>query len=256
MTRIDLRAQQVTAAIAISDLSFAYPDRPNLLQNINLQVMPGERLGVVGPNGAGKTTLFTLICGLLHPLEGKVILFGEPVIPGQFRPDIGLVFQNPDDQMFSASVWEDVSFGPQNMGLIAPELNSRVSEALLMTGTQDLVDRLPHHLSGGEKRMVAIATVLAMQPQLVIYDEPSANLDMRSRRRLIKFLQSSKETSLIASHDLELILEVCDRVILLDEGQMIADGKTTVIMGNRPLMEQHGLEMPHSLFPHDHSPFD
>ena len=180
------------------------------------------------------------------------MLFGDPVVPGQFRPDIGLVFQNPDDQLFSASVWEDVSFGPQNMGLVPPELNSRVSEALLLTGTQDLVERPPHHLSGGEKRMVAIASVLAMQPQLVIYDEPSANLDMRARRRLIKFLQSSQETSLVASHDLELIIEVCDRVILLDEGQVIADGETRQIMGNQALMERHGLEMPHSLIPHHH----
>ena len=252
MTQIYAPPQVMTAAIALHQLQFAYPDRPPTLQDVNLRVTPGERVGVIGPNGAGKTTLFHLICGILTPTRGEVILFERPVCPDEFRPDIGLVFQNPDDQLFSTSVWEDVAFGPQNMGLSPAEVNHRVTESLRLTGVQALRDRPPHHLSGGEKRMVAIATIQAMHPQLVIYDEPSANLDLRARRRLIQFLQASQQTLVLASHDLELVLEVCDRVVVLDAGQIVVDGPTRQVMGNPVLMEQHGLELPHSLVPHPH----
>jgi cobalt/nickel transport system ATP-binding protein len=241
---------QEAAAVHVKELWFSYPDKPNVLQNINLQIQPGERVGVVGPNGSGKTTLFMSLCGVLVPASGEITVFGEPIVSGAFRPDIGLVFQNPDDQLFSASVWDDVAFGPQNMGLPPEEVQQRVTEALRLTGMQTLAHRPPHHLSGGEKRMVAIAGILAMHPKVVIYDEPSANLDLRARRRLIQFLCQSEQTLIISAHDLECILEVCDRVILIDEGQIIADGDPGEIMSDAALMQAHGLEKPHSLMPH------
>ncbi|MBK4731038.1 energy-coupling factor ABC transporter ATP-binding protein [Oxynema sp. CENA135] len=239
-------------AISIAGLYFSYPDKADVLQDVSLHIVKGERVGLIGANGAGKTTLFLSICGILKPNSGNISVFDRPVVTGEFRPEIGLVFQNPNDQLFCASVWDDVAFGPQNMGLSASEVERRVQEALGIAGVADLVHRPPHHLSGGQKQMVAIAGILAMQPQLVMYDEPSANLDLRSRRRIINFLQSSPQTLLISSHDLELILQVCDRVILMDEGRIIATGKPEEIMGDRQLMESRGLEKPHSLIPHFH----
>ena len=234
-------------ALSVYDLSFAYPDHLQVLKGLNFQVSVGEKVGLIGPNGAGKTSLFLSICGALSPLSGEVMLFNHPVHPGDFRPEIGLVFQNPNDQLFSLSVRDDIAFGPLNMGLSADEVEARVQEALMLTGVSELADRPPHHLSGGEKRMAAIASVLAMRPQLMLYDEPSANLDIRSRRRLIQFLQASQQTIMVSSHDLDLILEVCDRVILLDQGEIIADGSAHEVMRDASLMEAHGLEKPNSL---------
>lgn len=237
-------------AIAIRGVSFSYPDKPNTLHNVTLTIQAGERVAIIGPNGAGKTTLFMSVCGVLRPHQGDIQIFGTPINLGEFRPEIGLVFQNPDDQLLSASVWDDVAFAPQNMGLSEVEVHERVRQALRLTGTSELAHRAPHHLSGGEKRMVAIAGVLAMHPQVVIYDEPSANLDLRARRRLINFLKGTTETLVISSHDLEFLLEVCDRAVLMDEGRIIADGDPASIMGDQTLMEEHGLEKPHSLVPH------
>jgi len=240
----------IDPVLTVSGLWFSYPDRPNVLQEVTLRVLPGERVGLIGPNGSGKTTFFLEVCGVLKPSAGEIVVLGKPVRNGDFRSDIGLVFQNPDDQLFCPSVWDDVAFGPQNMGLSRDEVEARVTEVLSAVGVVELTNRPAHHLSEGEKRMVSIATVLAMRPQLLIYDEPSANLDIRSRRRLIRLLQASKETILIASHDLELVLEVCNRVVLIDDGRIIADGNPRSIMGNDKLMEAHGQEKPHSLVPH------
>ena len=234
-------------AITITNLWVAYPNQPPILKHLNLNVFSGERVGLIGANGAGKTTLFLSICGVLAPLEGEIGLFGKPIEAGKFRPEIGLVFQNPDDQLFCSTVRDDVAFGPENMGIEPKLVARRVEEALSLTGMGHLVDRVPHQLSGGEKCMVAIATVLAMGPQLVLYDEPTANLDLGARRRLIDFLQSSQQTLIISSHDLEMILEVCDRVLLLHQGQIIADDLPKQVMRKRQLMEEHGLEVPHSL---------
>ena len=245
-----MERQMQRPALVVSGLSFSYPDKSDVLQEVSLEILPGERVGLIGPNGAGKTTLFLLACGVLKPDAGEIVLFGKPVTNGDFRPEIGMIFQNSDDQLFCPSVWDDVAFGPQNLGLSREEVATRVAEVLSTTGTLELADRPPHHLSGGEKRMVSIAGVLAMHPRLVIYDEPNANLDTRSRRRLIRFLQASQETILIASHDLELILEVCDRVILMDEGRIVANGNPREMMCDVELMETHGLEKPHSLVPH------
>ncbi len=233
--------------LVVSGLSFHYADGRAVLRNLGLVVQSGERVGVIGSNGAGKTTLFMLLCGVFKPAAGSIMLFDRPVKPGEFHPEIGMVFQNTNDQLFCASVWEDVAFGPRNLGLVGAELSACVEAALQTTGIHVLADRPPHHLSGGEKRMVAIAGVLAMQPRLVIYDEPSANLDIRARRRLITFLQTSTQTLLVSSHDLELVREVCDRVVLIDDGQIIADGHPDTIMCNAALMEAHGLECPPSL---------
>ena len=237
-------------ALVVTGLSYSYPENPGVLRDVSLRVRPGERVGLVGPNGAGKTTLFLLLCGVLKPDEGEIVLFNEPLMHGHFRSEIGMVFQSSDDQLFSPSVRDDIAFGPQNLGLSRQEVAARVEEALSTTGVSELADRPPHHLSGGEKRMVAIAGVLAMHPKLLIYDEPNANLDMRSRRRLISFLEESKETILVASHDLELILEVCDRVVLMDDGSVVANGEPRALMSDAALMEAHGLERPHSLVPH------
>ncbi len=203
-----LSEELVEPALNVSGLWLSYPDRPDVLQDVSLKVMPGERVGLIGPNGAGKTTFFLGLCGVLKPSAGGIVVLGKPVVNGDFRPEVALVFQNPDDQLFCPSVWDDVAFGPQNMGLSKEEVEVRVTEALSVVGAIELADRPAHHLSEGEKRMVSIAGVLAMHPRLLIYDEPSANLDIRSRRRLIHLLQESKETILIASHDLELVLEV------------------------------------------------
>jgi len=239
-----MRTQLKKPVLEVSGLSFSYPDTPDVLRGINLQVWPGERVGFIGPNGAGKTTFFLLVCGVLRPEAGEILLFGRPVAPGEFRPEVGMVFQDPDDQLFCPSVRDDVAFGPLNLGLPKEEVEARVREALSITGVPDLADRPPHHLSEGEKRLVSIAGVLAMRPKLVIYDEPTSNLDIRYRRRLIRFLQSSDETLLIASHDLEFILEVCDRVVLMDEGRIVANGKPREVMGNVELMEAHGAPLP------------
>lgn len=239
-------------ALQVTDVQFAYPSRPPALNGVSLKVQHGERVGLIGPNGAGKTSLFLSTCGVLKPTSGTVLAYGDEIQSSKFHPSIGLVFQNSDDQLFSPTVREDVAFGPVNLNLDETDVIERVEEALNLTGTTHLAERAPHHLSGGEKRMVSIASVLAMRPGLVLYDEPDANLDMRARRRLIQFLQNAPHTMMVASHDLEMILEVCDRVILLDGGQVIADGLPHEIMGNHDLMEAHGLEKPHSLIPHIH----
>lgn len=236
--------------LTVTGLRFCYPDKVEVLNGVSLEVGQGERVGLIGPNGAGKTTLFLVVCGMLKPGGGRVSVLGKPVVHGRFNPEAGLVFQNPDDQLFCPSVREDIAFGPKNMGLSEQEVVRRVDEALSTVGGGKLAERPVHHLSEGEKRMVSIAGVLAMQPKLVMYDEPSANLDIRSRRRLIGLLEASTETSVIASHDLELVLEVCDRVILMDQGRIVADGKPRQIMGDGHLMEAHGQETPHSLIPH------
>jgi cobalt/nickel transport system ATP-binding protein len=239
-------------ALQLSGVHFAYPSRPPVLNGVNLTIEHGERVGIIGPNGAGKTSLFLSTCGVLKPDKGSVNAYGQEIQSGKFHPAIGLVFQNSDDQLFSPTVREDIAFGPMNIGLEDAEIKQRVDEALRLTGTSHLADRAPHHLSGGEKRMVSIAAVLAMRPGLVLYDEPDANLDMRARRRLIQFLQNAPHTVMVASHDLEMILEVCNRVILLDQGRIVAEGHPAEIMGNVALMEAHGLEKPHSLVPHAH----
>ena len=258
VTRSTNSPQKETAGISLNNLCFNYDRERAILTDISLHISTGEKVGLIGANGAGKTTLFMAICGILTPSYGSVTILDRTVVPGEFNPNIGFIFQNPDDQLFCPTVRDDVAFGPENMGFSPTEVTRRVETALSLTGVSHLIDRIPHHLSGGEKCMVAIASVLAMQPQIILYDEPSANLDLKARRRLIKFLRSDrdilsaqKETIVVSSHDLELILEVCERVILLNQGRVIADGVPQEIMRDRILMESNNLEVPHSLT-HDH----
>ncbi|HSL16850.1 MAG TPA: ABC transporter ATP-binding protein [Methylomirabilota bacterium] len=236
--------------LEVRDLEVSYSERVQVLRGVSFDVAEGERVGVVGPNGAGKTTLFLALSGVVTPAAGTIRIDGEAVRPGRFRQDVGLVFQNPDHQLFCPTVEEDVAFGPRNLSLAPDMVSARVAAALAETGVTELSDRAPHHLSGGEKRMCSIATVLALEPRLMIYDEPSASLDIRSRRRLIQFLLASPATALVASHDLELVLEVCPRTIVVDDGRIVADGPSREIMDDVALMERHGLERPHSLVPH------
>lgn len=243
LTRLESRTNP--ALVSISNLSYGYPGCEPVLRSVTTQINTGDRIGLIGPNGAGKTTFFHAICGLLTPDGGELWLGDRPIQPREFRPELGLVFQNASDQLFSLSVRDDIAFGPINMGLDEAEVSERVEMALQLTGTTALADRAPHHLSGGERRMVAIASVLAMDPQFIIYDEPSANLDLRARRRLIHFLQEAEQkTFMVASHDLEMLLEVCDRILLLDEGYILADGTPQEILADTDLMLNHGLEVP------------
>ena len=249
MTNVAKKAEQSikTKAVSINNLCFSYEQERAILTDINLDVAAGESVGLIGANGAGKTSLFLAVCGILKPTYGEIKLFERQIQIGQFNPEIGLVFQNPNDQLFCPTVRDDIAFGLENIELSAAEIEVRINTALSLTGVTHLADRISHQLSGGEKCMVAIAAVLAMLPQVVLYDEPSANLDLRARRRLIRFLQNSSETIMVSSHDLELILEVCDRVVLLNQGRVIADGTPLEIMSDRSLMEANGLEVPHSL---------
>jgi cobalt/nickel transport system ATP-binding protein len=235
--------------LQISQLSFSYKKNELILDGLSLEVFQDDKIGILGPNGAGKTTLFLLIAGVENPLAGEIYLKEQKVVPGTFNSKLGLVFQDSDDQVFNFSVFDDIAFGPRNMGLAHAQINQRVNEALRLLGIQHLARRAPQQLSGGEKRLVAIAGgILAMQSQLAIYDEPTSNLDLRYRRRLINFINTHKQKAvLIASHDLEFVLETCNRVVILDQGKIAADGMPQDIMGDRLLMEKHGLEVPHSL---------
>ncbi len=233
-------------ALTITDLSFAYPAGPATvpsytLDQVSLSVAAGERVGIIGANGCGKTTLLLTICGVLAPSSGTVAVFGVPVQVGVFQPEVGFVFQNPNDQLFCPTVAADVAFGPTNLGLPADVIAARVHAALATTRTAHLAERAPHHLSGGEKRLVALAGVLAMQPRLILLDEPEAHLDRRARREVLTLLHAMRETLLIASHDFAVLAEVCTRVVLLSGGRVVADDCPEAVLENPPLLAEHGL---------------
>lgn len=231
----------------VRKLSYAYPNQPATLQDITFTVSAGERVGLIGPNGAGKSSLFMNLSGVLAPKDGQIKLAGQDLMQGRFNPAISLVFQQADDQLFSPTVWDDVAFGARNIGLSGDALEVSVSNALKTVGITGLAERPVHQLSGGEKRLTCLAGSLVMQPQLMLLDEPSAALDIRNRRRLINLLSETRLAMLVASHDLEMIIELCPRVILLNDGRLFADGPTKVILSDRVLMEQHGQEVPFSL---------
>lgn len=235
-----------TPPLQIKNLSFSYEEKL-ILKEININLLTGEKVGLIGANGAGKTTLFMLVCGILTPQSGEIYIFEQKVEVGNFYPEIGVIFQNPDEQLFCPSVRDDICFGLENLGLEKQEIESRLQEVVQLTNIGHLLDSVPYQLSGGEKCMVAIASVLAMRPRLLLYDEPSANLDLKSRRRLINFLKASPQTIWISSHDLELILEVCDRTLLLNQGKIVADGTPLEIFSNQELMTKNHLEVPYSL---------
>jgi cobalt/nickel transport system ATP-binding protein len=241
----------ITPAIEVSDLSFAYAAGRPALDGVSFAVGPGESVGVVGPNGAGKTSLFLCLTGVLPPGRGAVRVAGldvrDPAQRKRLPARVGIVFQDSDDQLFNATVRDDVAFGPLNLGLPPDEVRSRVAEALGRVGMAGQEGRVPFHLSGGEKRRVALAGVLAMRPEVLLLDEPSMFLDPRGRRELIALLSGLGGTRLIASHDLEMILQTCRRVLVLDGGRVVADGDARAVLGESGLMEAHGLEVPYSL---------
>lgn len=235
--------------VSIANLSYTYPDGIQALKNIHLNIEAAERVALIGANGSGKSTLLLHFNGIHAPQVGKVVI-GEWVVAPQnlreIRNFVGLVFQNPDDQLFMPTVWEDVAFGPINQGLKGKVLDFRVQQSLEAVGLEPdhYRERNANNLSGGEKKRVAIAGVLAMQPQVLVFDEPSAQLDPRSRRQLIELLQTLPETQLIATHDLDLALELCDRTIVLSQGQIVYDGQTEQVLGNPEFLIQHALEPP------------
>jgi len=224
------------------------------LDRLRFAVAKGESVGLVGPNGAGKTSLFLCLSGVLPVKAGAAQVAGlDPARPEDRRrlpATVGIVFQNSDDQLFNSTVFDDVAFGPLNLNLPADEVRLRVAEALDCVGMSGLEQRLPFHLSGGEKRRVALAGVLAMRPKILLLDEPSMHLDPRGRREFIRLVNGLEVTKVIASHDLELILETCKRAIVLDHGTIVADGPARSLFADQMLMETHGLEVPHSLSHH------
>lgn len=230
--------------LQIQDLNFAYPDGHQALRGVSLTVCEGEKIALVGPNGAGKSTLMMHLNGILG--EGGPITIAGLKLEKEnlpfIRAMVGLVFQNPDDQLFSPTVFEDVAFGPLHMGLPEDEVRGRVAEALAVVGMSDFGSRLSHHLSMGQKKRIAIATVLAMHPQILVLDEPSAGLDPRARRSLIDFLRDLPITMLVSTHDLWMAAELFPRLVIMDEGMIVADGPTQVLLQNEELLLAHGLE--------------
>lgn len=236
----------MTSALEIEALSFSYPDGTAALKDITLRIEAGERVAIIGPNGAGKSTLFFHLNGTFQG-SGLIRVFGEVLTPASVytvRQLVGLVFQDPNDQLFMPSVFEDVAFGPQNLGLNESEVRTRVSEALEEVGMSGAESRVPHHLSLGERKKIAMAAVLSLRPKLLAIDEPSSGLDPRSRRALMEFLISQPQSQLIATHDLDLVLDVCHRAILLDRGRVVADEPVPGIFADGARLEAHGLETP------------
>ena len=242
-------AHGATAALEVKDLRFSYPDGRQALRGVSLNLQPGEKVAILGPNGAGKSTLLLHLNGLLHGV-GEVSVMGQRVDENnkkslaQIRAMVGLVFQDPDDQLFSPTVYEDVAFGPLYMGLPEGEIDDRVRYALSQVGLDGYADRMPFHLSGGEKKRAAIATVLSMHPQMLVLDEPSAGLDPRARRGLINLLDQLEQTILITTHDMHMVKEIFSRSIIMDGGVVVADAPTQEILADQKLLETHGLELP------------
>ncbi len=244
------------AAVRLAGLTYNYPDGRRALDGVDLTIASGESTALVGPNGAGKSTLLLHLNGLLPGRRG----FGHRPAPSVWidgldasrdgaavRRKVGLVFQDPDDQLFSTTVLEDVAFGPLNLGVPKSEARRLALECLGRVGLAEAADRPPHHLSFGERKRVCLAGVLACNPSVLVLDEPTANLDPRGRRRFIELIGSLSATKLIATHDLEMVLEICPRTVLLDAGRVIADGPSRMILDDGALMEAHGLERPLSL---------
>lgn len=236
--------------IDIQNLSFAYEEQQPILQNITLHASEHEAIGIIGANGAGKSTLLKLLVGLYLNFSGHIRIEEIPVeaktLP-LIREKIGYVFQDSDSQLFMATAYEDIAFAPRNYGLPEAEVERRVTQALKLVGIQHLRDKQIFKMSGGEKKLVSLATILSLTPDIILMDEPSIALDPRNRRQLINLLNSFEHLKIIATHDLDLVLDTCQRTIILSNGRIAADGPTQKLLANRKLLEDNGLELPLSL---------
>lgn len=241
------------AAVRVSDLTYYYPESERGLVGFSLEIAKGETWALIGPNGAGKSTLLLLLDGLLQPKSGSIEIFGRSIHANgsldEVRKRMGIVFQNADDQVFCPTVFEDVVFGPLNHGYSPDEAHDLAHEALSKVGLDGYEERVPQHLSGGEKRRVAIATVLAMRPEIVLYDEPTTGLDPKGREELIEILKQTSCTQVLATHDFELVLKVCDRAAIVSQGKAVRTGTPEEILFDRELLEANGLVQP-SWLPH------
>jgi len=236
--------------LEFSDVRFRYPDGTEALKGVSFLVTHGESVGIVGANGAGKSTVLLHMNGHLLPTAGAVTVGEVPLrkeTRAEIRRKVGVVFQNPDDQLFMPTVFDDVAFGPLNLGLPPDRVRERVHEALRRVNALALVDKAPHHLSGGQKSAVAIATVIAMMPDILVMDEPAASLDPKSRRSVIGLLNSFEHSKIVASHDLDLILDVCARCLVIRDGAIVADGPTAEILSDATLLAENNLELPLTL---------
>jgi cobalt/nickel transport system ATP-binding protein len=242
----------VTAALEVDGVAFAYPDGHQALFGVSFRIERGERVALLGPNGAGKTTLVLQCNGVLLPGAGRVTVAGLPVATEhlkEIRRRVGIVFQDPDDQLFMPTVAEDVAFGPANLGLGGAELETRVKAALAAVGMEEHADRPPHHLSFGQRRRVAVATVLAMEPEILILDEPSSNLDPASRRELAEIVAGLDITVLMVTHDLPYALQLCPRALIMNRGAITADGPTGDLLADSALLAANRLELPFGFDP-------
>jgi len=237
-------------AVRLTRLTYSYPDGTPALDSIDLDIQSGERVALVGPSGAGKSTLLLHLNGILHG-SGTVRILGQSVADGDLkliRKQVGLVFQDPNDQLFCPTVFEDIAFGPLNLAVPAQEIGKRVERALNdVMLDYSYANRSAHHLSHGERKRVALATVLAMEPAILALDEPTSNLDPGNRRHLIELISSLPATLILGTHDLEMVLALCTRTIVMDRGKIRADGETRKLLSDAELMEKHGLEVPLSL---------
>lgn len=237
-------------SLEISGLAYAYPDGNQALYGVNLSINQGERVALLGPNGAGKTTLVLHLNGIIPTMQGQVRVAGELVDSKSaesiksIRHKVGIVFQDPDDQLFMPTVGQDVAFGPYNAGLRGLELEKAVKEALELVGMSEFIDRPPHHLSFGQRRRVAVATVLAMKPEILVMDEPSSNLDPAARRELAEIITSLDVTLLMVTHDLPFAYELCQRAVILSAGVVAADDEISSVLANKQLLNAHRLELP------------
>ncbi len=233
--------------LEFSGTRYSYPDGTEALSGVDLQVMPGERIALLGPNGAGKSTLMLHANGVLRASAGSVSVGGVAISDSTVRTvraRVGLVFQDPDDQLFMTTVYDDVAFGPHNMGLDRAAAEERVHEALHAVELADVASKAGQHLSFGQKKRVSLATVLSMRPDLLVLDEPTSNLDPRARRHMIELLRGLTATMLVATHDMDLAWELCDRAVVLDEGRIAATGTREEILSDETLLSRHGLELP------------